>query len=111
LFQLQRARSASVASYWPVELKLQQQQLEKYLFSSGKSRLDPLISPETIQKVIRYVIARIPADPNQNLHLTWIKGARKLLGKKNKGLFPTSNEAVQSLKRILLLRQFLIETN
>jgi asparagine synthase (glutamine-hydrolysing) len=111
LFQLQRARSASVASYWPVELKLQQQQLEKYLFSSGKSRLDPLISPETIQKVIRYVIARIPADPNQNLHRTWIKGARKLLGEKNKGLFPTSNEAVQSLKRILLLRQFLIETN
>jgi asparagine synthase (glutamine-hydrolysing) len=110
LFQLQRAHSASGASYWPVELKLQQQELEQYLSSSGISRLDPLISLDTIQKMIRFVIARIPAGPNPNLQSTWIKGARKLLGEKNKGLFPTSNEAMQSLKRILLLRQFLIET-
>jgi hypothetical protein len=77
-------------------LQLQQQELEKYVFSSGTSRLDPLISPETIQKMIRFVIARIPTDPNQNMHRTSLKHAQKLLGKKNKGFIPTSIEAAQA---------------
>jgi asparagine synthase (glutamine-hydrolysing) len=108
LFEIQRAHQSSSANYWPEQLKVQHLDLER-LLSANPSRLDEVIPTEMIQKIIQTVIAGIPSSNNRNLHSTTIKITRKLLGEANKGLFPTSHEAVQSLKRILLLRQYLID--